>query len=72
MGPRKLNSVFSIAFCVVLFLKASSGYKCYDCGYLIDADGKIGPIIEVEVSVNFCTGQYKENWQTKDAGEVDN
>ena len=70
MGPQRSNSIFSIAFCVVLYLKASSGLKCYDCGYLIDAEGKTGPIIEGETAVTFCPGHYPESWPTKDAGEV--
>ena len=70
MNKMLKNSIISIVFCITLFCKISSALKCYDCGYLIDADGKIGPLIEGETAVNFCTGNYPENWQTKDAGEV--
>merc|ERR1712001_400312 len=69
MNKMLKNSIISIVFCITLFCKISSALKCYDCGYLIDADGKIGPLVEGEEAVNFCTGNYPENWQTKDAGE---
>ena len=70
MNKMLKNSIISIVFYIILFGKTSSGLECYDCGYLIDADGKISPIVEGEVAVNFCPGHYQENWQTKDATEV--
>ena len=38
---------------------------CFSCGYLKDADGNIGPIVEVEFAIPFCNGSDSTYWPTE-------
>lgn len=59
----KIQFLF-ISLCIILFAKSSSGTRCYSCGYLIDANGKVGPIIEGQWAAPFCPGNDRDNWKT--------
>ena len=64
-------SVISIAVSIIIFPKASfATTKCYSCGYLVDANGKVGPIIEGTTAAPFCPGTDRDNWQTALAEDV--
>jgi len=62
-------SVISIAVSIIIFSKESFATKCYSCGYLVDADGKVLPIIEGKTSALFCPGTDRDIWPTAEAGE---
>ena len=59
----KIHFLF-ISLCIILFTKSSLGTRCYSCGYLIDANGKYGPIIEGQWAVDFCNETDRSNWPT--------
>jgi len=62
-------SVISIAVSIIIFSKESFATKCYNCGYLVDADGQVGPITEGKTSAPFCPGTDRDNWPTREAKE---
>merc|ERR1711997_1385854 len=75
MGLLKMASMQSFsAFLPVVFLLLchlsfvfSEGLKCYNCGYLEDADGNQRPIVEgQEGSIPFCNGTNAEEWPSKE------
>merc|ERR1712110_59432 len=48
--------ILTVVFVISTSRFSNGDVICYDCGYLQDAEGKQGPIVEVETAVNYCNG----------------
>ena len=55
----------SIWFLMLSCRVSDAALKCFSCGYLKDADGNIGPIVEVEFAIPFCNGSDSTYWPTE-------
>ena len=68
--PTTLRLSLAVFYLLSSITLSSADTTCYDCGYLQDSAGDIGPIVEVEYAVNFCNGTDPTYWPTKTIKDV--
>ena len=61
----KIFGSLPIWFLMLSCQTSNATLTCFSCGYLKDADGNIGPIVEVEFAIPFCNGSDSTYWPTE-------
>ena len=64
-GSFEICVLLSIWFLMLSCRTSDATLKCFSCGYLKDADGNIGPIVEVEFAIPICNGSDSTYWPTE-------